>query len=165
MARFQANSPEDFALLVDKQRKAIDFTVKAVKDTGTRKLVQGGRIIEARAKEILTEKNHVVTGALRRSVNTQPVRAPRGLIEVEVGSFLEYAPWIEALPTRSGSSVSQRFELLGAIAQGTTVERHSGGEGGGYLNPAAVEKFPAVTDFLSREWLTPTLRRSWEPRR
>ena len=65
-------------------------------DAAARKLQQGGLIIQARSQEILTEKGHIVTGALRRSGNTRTVRTSQGLA-TEVGYFMFYAPFVEAL--------------------------------------------------------------------
>jgi len=80
---------------------------------------QGGIIIADRAKEILTEKGHIVTGNLRRSISSQVVAVNEGSVDVEVGTWLVYAPKIEALPD------------------------------GGFLYPAAEETFDEVTRFLT----------------
>jgi hypothetical protein len=92
-----------------------------------RSAINAGQLIQARAQEIITEKGHVVIGTLRRSINTQlflpgdaPVASDQGTscekklsrvrgggfagihdassVIVEVGSFVEYAPCVEALP-------------------------------------------------------------------
>jgi hypothetical protein len=155
MAKFQADDPKEFAKLVEAQAKAIDRLLVDLQNEGKRKMVQAGRIIEARSKEIITEKNHIVTGTLRRTMNTQLLSGRKGLIEVEVGNPMVYAPAVEALPNTGGRAPS-------VGPRGGKIPGR--GQGGGFLNPAAVQTFAAVTDFLAREWLTPTLRKNWTPK-
>ena len=102
-------------------------------DAAARKAQQGGLIIQARSQEILTEKGHIDTGALRRSGNTRTVRDTQGL-STEVGYFMFYAPFVEALPD------------------------------GGYLAPASEEKFDEVSQFIAEQLVQPTLRRWGEQR-
>ena len=156
MGKFRADNPSEFAKLVEQQAKAMDRLLVQLQNEGTRKMVQAGRIIEARSKEIITEKNHIVTGTLRRTMNTQLIPVRKGLLEVEVGNPMVYAPSVEALPDTGG-----RAPAIGPRG-GKLPGR---GQGGGFLNPAAVQTFAAVTDFLAREWLTPTLRRNWTPKK
>ena len=59
--------------------------------------VEGSRIA-TRAKVILNEKGHVVTATLLRSISVQPVVEQGGVLEVNVGTNIVYAPKIEALP-------------------------------------------------------------------
>lgn len=54
--------------------------------------------IATRAKEILTENQHVVTGDLRRSIKGKAKFVEKDVIEGEVGTGVLYAPYIEALP-------------------------------------------------------------------
>lgn len=101
-------------------------------DSAARKMQQGGLIIQARAQEILTEKGHILTGALRRSMNTRTYPEATGAgvnLVTEVGSFMEYAPYVEALPD------------------------------GGYLAEAAEETFEQVTNFVGEQLVDPELRR------
>ena len=91
--------------------------------------MQAGLIVEARAKEIITEKGHVVTGNLRRSINTQLLEVGTYSARVGVGTFVVYGPYIENLPD------------------------------GGYLLPAAVETFPEVSKFLNERGVVPVLKR------
>jgi hypothetical protein len=93
-----------------------------------RALQNAGQIIEARAKEIITEKGHIVTGNLRRSINTQVVQTGSTLA-AEVGTFVFYAPFVEALPD------------------------------GGYLFPASEEKFGEVTTILAEQGIVPALKK------
>lgn len=102
-------------------------------DAAARKAQQGGLIIQARSQEILTEKGHIDTGALRRSANTRTVREALGL-STEVGYFMFYAPFVEALPD------------------------------GGFLLPASEEKFEEVSQFIAEQLVQPTLRRWGEQR-
>lgn len=101
-------------------------------DSAARKMQQGGLIIQARAQEIITEKGHIVTGALRRSINTRTFPEATGAgvnLVTEVGSFMEYAPYVEALPD------------------------------GGYLAEAAEETFEQVTSFVGEQLVEPELRK------
>lgn len=96
-------------------------------NSGARVLFNACQIVEARAKEIIQEKGHVVTGSLVRSINTSIVDAAPTLARVEVGSFMEYAPFVEALPD------------------------------GGYLFEAAAQTFDQVTAFIIRNGLKPAI--------
>lgn len=117
-------------------------------DPVARALLNGCQIIEARAKEILTEKGHVRTGTLRRSINSQ-VRLRAGRLEGEVGSFVHYAPYVEALPPDG------RPPSIGPRGG----EDPGRGKGGGYLNPAAEEKFGEVRERLEEQGIKPVLVR------
>jgi hypothetical protein len=90
--------------------------------------IQGGNIIEARAKEIITEKGHVVTGNLRRSINTQLSELEAFSATVEVGTFVSYGPYIENLPD------------------------------GGYLYPASIQTNEQVTKFFNDNGVKVVLR-------
>jgi hypothetical protein len=70
---------------------------KNIKAELQKEIFQAGTIIQVEAQRILTEKGHVVTGNLRRSINTQVV-VEDTLLEVDIGTNVEYAPYIEALP-------------------------------------------------------------------
>ena len=112
MAKFVADSPEEMAKLLDGMEAQIDKLHRTMGTSLGKAVVKAGQLIEARAKEIITEKGHIVTGALRRSINTQPRLSPR-LIEARIGSPLEYAPKIEALPDGGflGPAAEQRAHL------------------------------------------------------
>lgn len=126
MARFVADNPEEMAELLDGMEKQIEILHRTMGTSLGKAVVKAGQLIEARAKEILTEKGHIVTGALRRSINTQP-RLERRLVEARVGSPLEYAPAVEALPD------------------------------GGYLNPAAEQRAELAMKVLFEEGVLPRL--------
>jgi hypothetical protein len=116
-------------------KQATDRNKELLRDlTGNalgRIMVNAGQLIEARAKEIITEKGHIVTGTLRRSINTQLQKA--GVLSqrltVEVGTAIHYAPYVEALPD------------------------------GGYLFPASEQKFNEVTTILSEQGVVPALKK------
>jgi len=55
-------------------------------------------ICETRAKEILTEKGHIVTGALRRSIISMITKIANDIIEGYIGSPMNYAYYVERLP-------------------------------------------------------------------
>jgi len=146
MAKFVARnlSRQELAKLLKEIQKRNAELLRTLQLDSARALLHGCQIIEARAKEILTEKGHVVTGTLRRSINST-VRvegsvAGRALLQLtgrahgarivgEVGTFVYYAPFVEALPD------------------------------GGYLFPASEEKFQEVTELLAAEGIVPSIRR------
>ena len=130
MARFEAKLRRVFIeRMIREIKRRNRLLVEDLQTNIGRTLQRGGLLIEARAKEILTENGHIVTGNLRRSINTQVIRTGADRLYVEVGSFLFYAPFVEALPD------------------------------GGYLFPAAEQQFPAVTRLLLDEGLRPALVR------
>lgn len=55
-------------------------------------------IIENSAKDKITQKGHIVTGALRRSIRTVVKKMMSDVIEHSVGSELSYAYYVEVLP-------------------------------------------------------------------
>jgi hypothetical protein len=67
-----------------------------------------GLIIANSAKQILTAKGHILTGALRRSLTAMITELKPAYIEVSVGTWLEYAPLVEALP--DGGYLYEAFE-------------------------------------------------------
>ena len=60
-------------------------------------MFRAGVAVQKRAQEIITEKGHVVTGNLRRSIHTE-VTVEEDKMEVQIGTNVEYAPYVEALP-------------------------------------------------------------------
>lgn len=60
--------------------------------------VRGGTKIQKTAQKKITEKGHVVTGNLRRSLNTQVTDYSTDRVKVAVGTWVAYAPKIENLP-------------------------------------------------------------------
>jgi hypothetical protein len=60
-------------------------------------MFRAGTKIQKRAQEILTINEHIVTGNLRRSINTQTI-VEESKLEVQIGTNMEYAPFVEALP-------------------------------------------------------------------
>lgn len=99
--------------------------VRLVQSGLPRTMLQAGLIVQARAQEILTEKGHVVTGNLRRSINTQLVEATETRVTVAVGTFVVYGPFIESLPDD------------------------------GYLYPASVQTTPQTVPFIYRNGIAP----------
>jgi hypothetical protein len=99
-------------------------------------IYQGVKEIAVRAKEILEEKNHVVTGNLRRSIQPIIGEISGGVIEGFAGSFMPgskgfvnadapYAPYVESLPDGGYLFPAYREkieEVSKWIAQGILVE-------------------------------------------
>jgi hypothetical protein len=78
---------------------AIDRIEQQEEAQAGRALVRAGNLVDARAKEILTEKGHVKTGTLRRSLQTtEPQKSTDGLMFVESGSDVFYSIFVELLP-------------------------------------------------------------------
>lgn len=98
-----------FDALTIKEEEIIEICTKAAS------------ILEKRAKEILTENKHIVTGALRRSIQTIVERMVSDVILMKVGSFLDYAEYVENLPD------------------------------GGYLYPAFLETKDEVLEYIVEE--------------
>jgi hypothetical protein len=120
MARFSAKLlRQEITREMKRLRARNDLLLKLLstndaQSAAARALLDGGWLIAARAKEIITEKGHIVTGNLRRSITAQIGATSDDRLEVEVGTWLFYAPFVEALPD------------------------------GGYLFPASEEQFPNV---------------------
>lgn len=127
MAKYVATNKEQLAAALAKIKERNLRLLKQLQSNMPRVMLNAGQIIEARAKEIITEKGHVVTGNLRRSINTQLGEVSATRIEVLIGTWVEYAPFVEALPD------------------------------GGFLFPAAIESLPAVNRYLAVNGILPTL--------
>lgn len=128
MARFKARTPAEVAAALREIQKRNVKLLQRISGGMTRTLFNAVQIVEARAKEIIQEKGHVVTGSLVRSINTSIVETSPTRSVVAVGSFLVYAPFIEALPD------------------------------GGYLFPAAVETFDQVSKFMVENGLQAAIK-------
>ena len=65
-----------------------------------------GRIIEKRAKENITglhgHDRHIITGNLRRSIDTRVRKMGVSLIRVEIGTDVYYAAYVEARDKTGG---------------------------------------------------------------
>jgi hypothetical protein len=118
MAVYKSNGFNQTAVNLKRLQARNRELLKLISGGLPRTMMNAGQIIEARAKEILTEKGHVVTGNLRRSINTQLIDATERRVVVAVGSFVEYAPFVERLPD------------------------------GGFLFPASVETLPQTIRFV-----------------
>lgn len=129
MARFNAKTNAEVAKATREIIKRNKKLIETLQAAGVAKdLFNACQIVEARAKEILTEKGHVVTGNLRRSINTSIIEAGVSRARVDVGSFVSYAPFVEALPD------------------------------GGYLFPASEQTFEQVNKFLVEHGVLPALK-------
>ena len=127
MASYYAKNPAELnKALLKIKKKSIEMT-KAIQTNLGRVTLNAAQIIEGRAKEILTEKGHIVTGTLRRSINSQLTEVSYKIVRAEVGTFMEYGPAIENLPD------------------------------GGYLFAAMEEKANVVSTFLYEKGVKPYL--------
>ena len=59
---------------------------------------RAGEIIARRAKEIITEKGHIVTGNLRASIRTVIEKPNLYQIDIYIGTDVFYSVFVEALP-------------------------------------------------------------------
>lgn len=129
MATFKAKNRAEVNRALREIQKRTEELVKGISGSSmTKTLFNAVQIVEARAKEILTEKGHIVTGNLRRSINTSIVENSAKVSRVQVGSFVEYAPFVEALPD------------------------------GGFLYPAVVETFDQVSRYMVEHGLAPAIK-------
>lgn len=134
MATWKAKNRAEVNRALKALRKRNEELVKGISGSEmTRTLFNACQIVEARAKEILTEKGHIVTGNLRRSITTSIIENSTKVSRVQVGSFVEYAPFVEALPD------------------------------GGFLYPAVVETFDQVSRFMVENGLQPALAKWSRP--
>lgn len=128
MSKF-SGKPEEVVRELDKIRRRNDEMMRQLRTDTGRALQNAGQVVEARAKEIISEKGHIVTGTLRRSINTQVRREGRDRAVAEVGSFMVYAPSVEAL------------------------------DDGGYLNPALEQRAQQATKILIDQGIQPALKK------
>jgi len=70
--------------------------------------VRGGAVMARRAKQIINEKGHVVSGTLMGSIHSEITDWRKEYIEVSVGTWVHYARKIEDLP--DGGYLFQAFE-------------------------------------------------------
>ncbi len=98
MARYNARNLDETIKILELIGRKDKTLLAQTKSAMPRALLGAGQIIEARAKEIITEKGHVDTGNLRRSINAQLGELTEERTEVLVGSFVVYAKKIEDLP-------------------------------------------------------------------
>jgi hypothetical protein len=129
MANEQARSPEDVAKFMEEIRKKNRIMIAGMRSDIGKATLKAGWVVSNRAKEILQENNHVISGNLVRSLNAQVVEFTTDFVAVDVGSFMEYAPAIEALPD------------------------------GGYLNRALEEKADTANKIMIDAGLEPSLKR------
>lgn len=154
MSTFQADDFGDVDKALREMERRLEEVAKLTATTKGRAVQRAALLIVARAKEITTEKNHIQTGALRRSWNAQLVRESKTQVVAEVGSPLVYAKSVEALPATGRRPV--RYGPRGGVYP-------SRGEGGGILGPAAEQTFQQVSDLIVREGFEPALERWSRP--
>ena len=71
---------------------------KVLKEAALIAMNQAASSVARRAKEILVEKRHVITGNLRRSITSKAYMKSDMEVEGIIGSGVDYAPYVEALP-------------------------------------------------------------------
>ena len=116
MATWQARNPEEFARQLEAHAKQYEKMQRVMGLKVAEAVTKAARPIQARAKEIIKEKGHVVTGDLGRSINVLPF-VERDVVGAEIGSFMEYSVFVEALPDGGylGPAFEQRHELASKI--------------------------------------------------
>lgn len=133
MGRFVAKNTEEFDRALEGIKRRNAELLKGVSSDIGKALLPAGQVIEARAKEILTENGHIVTGNLRRSINTQARVRKLGPLthgwQIEVGTFADYAVYVEAL------------------------------EDGGYLAPAAEQRRELSIRILQEQGVRPSVEK------
>jgi phage gpG-like protein len=93
---------------IDKTALVFAMTDKKLKPELEAELFRQGTKVQVEAQRILTDiawvdakgqarTGHVITGTLRRSIRTQ-ANVTGARMEVVIGTNIEYAPYIEALP-------------------------------------------------------------------
>ena len=117
-------TPKEIAEISAQLAQAQIAMMAALKYREPRVVLQAALIVVARAKEIITEKGHIITGSLRRSINAQ-VQVNGDVVTAQVGSFMEYAEFVEDLPD------------------------------GGYLFEASEQTFDEVSEYLFDNGLVP----------
>ena len=150
MTDFRTNSPEELAKAFVEMDRRLAEQEKLITTRKGRVVLKAARVIEARAKEITTEKNHIVSGALRRSWNSRIIRENKTQVVAEVGTFLAYGRSVEAL-----TEGLQRERSVGPRG-GKIAGR---GKGGGILGPAAEQRFRLASQIIVDEGFNPALKR------
>ena len=90
---------------------------------------RGGRVIEKRVKENLTgdrgHQRHIITGNLRRSIDTRAHKISTFIVEVAIGTDTHYAVYVEARDKTGGylypgfvESKQEALDLIGYIIAG-----------------------------------------------
>jgi hypothetical protein len=150
MSNFVTDDPDEMAKALEEMRRRLEEQERLIRTNKGRVMLKAARVIEARAKEITTEKNHIVSGSLRRSWNSQVIRESATQIITEVGTPLVYGKRVEALPAgpvRPRSTGPRGGKIPGR------------GAGGGILGPAAEQRFKLASEILVDEGLNPALER------
>lgn len=93
---------------VKEMRKKLAGIEKKYKTDTPNIFRNAGLIIANSAKQILTAKGHILTGTLRRTISAQITKITPDYIEVSVGTWLDYAEFIENLP--DGGYLFEAFE-------------------------------------------------------
>lgn len=127
MSNYWAKNPKELDKALREIQKKGNVMVKGIQSNLGRVTLNGAQIVEARAKEIIKEKGHVITGTLGRSINSQLEEVTYSVARANIGTFVEYGPAIENLPD------------------------------GGFLFPALEETAAEVSEFLYSKGVKPHL--------
>lgn len=144
MARFEAKntSPAELNRVLRQITARNEKLVQRIGGTRVRALLEGGEEMRDRARQILREKGHYVTGNLWRSLNAQVI-APGG----QGAAGEDAGPCRERLE-RTRGTMQPISRADAAVEVGTSVEYGpcvEGLEDGGFLFPASEEKFDPAT--------------------
>jgi len=115
MPAFKMEGMEEF----QKKLKLLEVATRQAMESAAER---GGQSIAERAANLVTELGHVITGNLRDSLHAEAKWINPNIIEVNVGTNVFYAPYVEALPD------------------------------GGYLYKATREKIDKVYEYIFAEW-------------
>lgn len=115
---------------VDKVQLKLKLLETSVREKIKDAMAQGASIVVARAKEIITEKGHIITGNLRRSIQYKVGWSGINEIDGVVGTDVDYSIYVEALPDGG--------YLFPAL-------REKGKEALGYVEKAVVEAVKEVS--------------------
>ena len=92
----------------------MNLSVMAVSGDMERIAMNAGRLIERRAKENISGKNshhrHIVTGNLRNSIDTKVRKKTQTVVQIEVGTNVTYAIFVEARDKTGGFLRPALFE-------------------------------------------------------
>jgi len=92
----------------------INLKMMAITGDMERIALNGGRLIERRAKENISGKNshhrHIVTGNLRNSIDTKVRKKTQTVVQIEVGTNVTYAIFVEARDKTGGFLRPALFE-------------------------------------------------------
>ena len=95
-----------------------------IERAGAIAVLRGAQPIVHRAKEILIENRHFITGTLHRSINAQLGEVSKGSATALIGTHVVYGKYVEALPDGGFLFRAAEERLAEALrVAGDTLER------------------------------------------